>query len=91
MIAVQNFFSEALQKSTGVGEIQTLLSGQIRNEIFKLHYLSGGCGEFILNSKADSFEVLDFLLTTMREWIQLCSDKDIPEAIKIQDEGLHGA
>ena len=70
-----------MQKSTGEGEIQTLESGQIRNEIFKLHYLSGGYGEFILNSKADSFEVLDFLLTTIHEWIQLCSDKDLPEAI----------
>ena len=76
-----------MNKCTGEGEIPTLDSGQIRNEIFKLHYLRGGHGEFILNSKADSFEVLDFLLTAMHTWIQVCSGKELPAIDQSQDNG----
>lgn len=41
-------------------------SGKIRREMFKLSYERDLFG---LNSKADSFEAYDFLLTSIHSWI----------------------
>ena len=71
MNALQDFFSEVLPRGGDENRIKVLDSGPIHNEIFKLHYLAGE-GEFTLNRKADSFEVLDFIITCMHTWMQAC-------------------
>ena len=78
MNALQDFFSEVLPKEGADNKVRILDSGLIHNEIFKLHYLTGE-GEFTLNRKADSFEVLDFIITCMHTWMQACAGKQLPD------------
>ena len=74
MNALQDFFSEVLPNQHDDDNFKVLDAGLIHNEIFKLHYLAGE-GEFTLNRKADSFEVLDFIITCMHTWMSACSGK----------------
>ena len=51
----------------------------IRRELFKLHYLSEGEGRFNLNTKAEAFEVMDYLLSCMHTWMQVVKgNKPLP-------------
>ena len=42
----------------------------VRVELFKLNYMRG---EFVINEKADAQECLNFLITQMHMWMQICS------------------
>lgn len=68
--ALVEFFTQASNNaSDNLGNdsvVPVLDSGKIRREMFKLSYERDLFG---LNSKADSFEAYDFLLTSIHSWI----------------------
>ena len=67
--SLQDFFLVILNQHENDKEVKVLDSMGIRRELFKLHYLSEGEGRFNLNTKAEAFELMDYLLSCMHAWM----------------------
>ena len=61
--SVLELFQQAFNKHS---ELPTFDAVNVRREIFKLTYERD---QFCLNQEADSFEVFDFLITSIHIWI----------------------
>lgn len=73
--ALQDFFSLAKKTSDedkSLRHVHVFDSTAIRRELFKLNYHRA---EYVLNSEADAFECLDYLLTVIHTWTQAANNQ----------------